>query len=75
VDKEGVTFIVGVVRDVTERKQAEEHLKGSEMQLAEAQRIAHIGSFQLDLITGKVEWSDGMWRIYGLEPYELRNFQ
>jgi two-component system, sensor histidine kinase and response regulator len=68
LDEEGVPFIVAVVRDVTESKLAEEQLKASEMQLAEAQRIARIGSFQFNLVTGSVQWSDGMWRIYGLEP-------
>ncbi|MFN2598295.1 MAG: response regulator, partial [Pyrinomonadaceae bacterium] len=50
-----------------ERKQAEEQLGTKEMLLAESQRIARIGTFELDLTTGEVKWSDEMWRIFGLE--------
>ncbi|MET0753565.1 MAG: response regulator [Pyrinomonadaceae bacterium] len=53
-----------------ERKRDEEKLRNSEMRLAEAQRIARIGSFQIELATGYIEWSDEMWRIFGLEPRE-----
>jgi PAS domain S-box-containing protein len=50
-----------------ERKRAEEQLRTSEMLLVESQRIAHLGSFQLDMVTGKVKWSEETWRIFGLE--------
>ncbi len=55
------------LHDMTERKRAEEQLRTSEMLLAESQRIAHLGSFELDLATGSVNWSDETWRIFGLE--------
>jgi signal transduction histidine kinase len=37
-------------------------------QLVEAQRIAHIGSWEWDADTGEVVWSDGMYAIYGVDP-------
>jgi PAS domain S-box-containing protein len=37
-------------------------------QLAEAQRIAHLGSWELDLETRQLLWSDEHYRIFGLEP-------
>jgi len=40
----------------------------SERQLAVAQRIAHLGSWQLDLPGGGMLWSDELFRIFGLEP-------
>jgi PAS domain S-box-containing protein len=40
-------------------------------QLLEAQSIAHIGSWQWDLKTGVLTWSDEMYRIYGVEPGEF----
>src|SRR6185503_6618190 len=39
-----------------------------ERQLAAAQQITHIGSFEWDLTTNAVTWSDELYRIYGLEP-------
>lgn len=40
----------------------------SERQLAQAQRIAQLGSWEWDVETGRLTWSDEMYRIYGLEP-------
>lgn len=39
-----------------------------ERQLEAAQKITHIGSWEWDLATGVVTWSDELYRIYGLEP-------
>jgi PAS domain S-box-containing protein len=64
-------YIIAIVEDITERKQAEEKLKLSESQLAEAQRLAHIGSWSLDLSSKKVTWSDELYRIFGVQPSEF----
>jgi PAS domain S-box-containing protein len=56
-----------VARDITERKSTEEALKESKQRLAEAQRIAHLGSWHLDLDTGQVTWSEEVYRIYGVD--------
>ncbi len=63
-------IIAGIVVDVdiTERKQMEVALKKSENSLAEAQRIAHIGSWEWDIRTGEVYWSAELYSIYGLDP-------
>jgi len=53
-----------------ERKQAEEELKRSEERLAAAQKMAHVGSWEWDVITNKVVWSDEEYRLFGLEPGE-----
>ncbi|HEU0054935.1 MAG TPA: PAS domain S-box protein [Longimicrobium sp.] len=39
-----------------------------ERQLAEAQAVAHLGSWEWEVDGGEVRWSDEMFRIYGLEP-------
>ena len=58
---------IELVRDITERKRAEHALKESEWQMKEVQRIANLGSWQLDYATGKLVWSDETYRILGLQ--------
>jgi PAS domain S-box-containing protein len=67
--------IVRVSNDITERKKAEEDLRSSREQLAVAQRIARIGSWEYDLVTGQGIWSDELARIYGYEPAEVRDLR
>ena len=57
--------------EITERKKAEEELRKSEKSLAEAQRIAHLGSWELDLVKNELTWSDEVYRIFGLRPQEF----
>ena len=37
-------------------------------ELDEAQRVAHVGSFEWDIVANSVSWSDELYRIYGLDP-------
>src|SRR5205085_994660 len=64
-------YYEGTVEDITERKQAEEKLAASEKQLAEAQKIAHLGSWEWDVAADRVTWSDELFRIFGLRPQEF----
>jgi two-component system cell cycle sensor histidine kinase/response regulator CckA len=57
-----------IYRDITDRKRADAALQEREKQLAESQRIAHIGSWEHNLKTGKVIWSDELFRLLGLDP-------
>jgi PAS domain S-box-containing protein len=43
-----------------------ERLRESESRFVEAQRIAHIGSWEWDIAANRVTWSDELHRIYGL---------
>ena len=47
-------------------------LKESEEGLAEAQRMAHIGNWRWNIVTGELFWSDEVYRIFGLNPQEFR---
>jgi PAS domain S-box-containing protein len=58
-------------RDITERKRAEEELKRSQSRLADAQRIARVGSWEWDVVTGKRSWSDEFFRLLGFKPGEI----
>jgi len=63
-------FWQGVIFDLTERKETEEALRRSEASLAESQRIAQLGTWEWDVVTGEVWWSEETYRIHGLDPTE-----
>lgn len=64
----GPSSSMAIVQDITERRQAEQALRASEADLQEAQRVALMGSWHLDLLTQTVTGSDQMYRIMGMEP-------
>ncbi|HET9590272.1 MAG TPA: PAS domain S-box protein, partial [Anaerolineales bacterium] len=59
--------LIGLGHDITERKLAEERLIQSERDLAEAQRVAKIGSWRFDSRTNAVRWSEELYRIFGVQ--------
>jgi PAS domain S-box-containing protein len=54
----------------TQLEKAYNSLKESEEGLAEAQRMAHIGNWDLNLVTGKGYWSEELYRIFRRNPQE-----
>ncbi len=56
-----------------ERDRVEKTLQESEARLSEAQRIAHIGSWEWDIIKNKTHHSDEVYRIFGRSPQEFGN--
>ena len=67
--------MLGTISDITEQVATErerarlvEGLRRSERNLAEAQRISHIGSWEWDLATETAQRSEELHRIYGVEP-------
>ena len=51
--------------------EAKEKSEESEIQLKEAQQIAHLGHWELDLVNDKLIWSDEIYRIFNLKPQEF----
>ncbi|WP_228038429.1 PAS domain-containing protein [Nodosilinea sp. LEGE 06152] len=60
--------LVGTVLDISEIKRVEAQLRYSQAALAEAQRMVHLGSWELDVLTQKLTWSDELFRILGFDP-------
>jgi PAS domain S-box-containing protein/putative nucleotidyltransferase with HDIG domain len=58
---------VGILRDITARKRDEENLRRSEESLKEAQRIAQLGNWELDLVHDTLSWSDETYRIFEID--------
>lgn len=64
---DGQDYNLAFSHDITQRKQAEEALQHSEKLLAEAQRIAHIGSWEIDIANNQLFWSDETYRIWEID--------
>ncbi|MCI0537401.1 MAG: PAS domain-containing protein [Verrucomicrobiales bacterium] len=57
-----------LTREIEEHRKARESLSKSQAQLAQAQKIARLGSWEWDIVEDKVNWSDETCRLYGLQP-------
>ncbi|MFV9647034.1 MAG: PAS domain-containing protein, partial [Desulfobacterales bacterium] len=53
------------------RNRAVEALTYEKTRLAEAQRIAHLGNWEWNIVTNKLSWSGEVYRIFGIEPHEF----
>ncbi len=71
-DSEGnVTGVLGIFWDITEQHRAVQELEQSQANLAEAQRIAKLGSWELNLVTDELTWSDEMYEIFEIDKAEF----
>ncbi|UJA19615.1 PAS domain S-box protein [Thermoleophilia bacterium SCSIO 60948] len=64
----GIFGLATIARDVTARRQMEAEVAAERARLADAQRLASLGSYQLDLDTGEMIWSRQMLINYGIDP-------
>jgi PAS domain S-box-containing protein len=73
LDASGAVAGVGVVAsDITDRRLTEQALREQRTLLAEAQKIAGLGSWEWDPESGRVNWSDELYRIYGVSPESFK---
>lgn len=66
-----ISGAVVTAMDITESKLLRDELAGSARRLAEAQRLAQVGSFEKDYVQGTKSWSDEFCRILGYAPGEV----
>ena len=66
-----LSHFVGVMRDITDRKNTIEALRQSEHDLLEAEKSSQVGHWIWDAATNKLSWSDEMKRIWQREPEEF----
>jgi signal transduction histidine kinase len=62
------TALCLLARDVTHRKKSMESLQKSEALLAQAEQLANMGSFDVNLETGEILWSAQLYRAFKLNP-------
>ncbi|MBF6057780.1 hybrid sensor histidine kinase/response regulator [Thiomicrorhabdus heinhorstiae] len=65
------TEVLGVSQDITLDKKTHEEILASRRQLSDAQKIAKMGSWYLDLENGELQWSDEIYRIFELDPQDF----
>lgn len=66
---------VSVVRDITERKRDIAILQQSEERLRLAQESAHVGIWDWEVTTGKLEFTPELHKLYGLPPGTIKTYQ
>ncbi len=67
--------------EIVEREHTEAALRDNQVELQrnqdllnEAQRLGHLGSWELNLVTGELRWSDEIYRMFELDPLKFTPF-
>ncbi|WP_281324101.1 histidine kinase dimerization/phospho-acceptor domain-containing protein [Flavobacterium sp. IMCC34518] len=64
-------LIYAIARDVTDMRKTQEKLLSSEKSLNEAQKIAKIGSWDFNLTTQELNWSNELYKIFEIEKKDF----
>ncbi|MBE9184078.1 PAS domain S-box protein [Microcoleus sp. LEGE 07076] len=67
IEIHGETCVISVIQDITDRKLAEEKLRGLAVSLAAAQRMARVGNWECDFSANTTTWSEELSQIFGLD--------
>jgi PAS domain S-box-containing protein len=70
-----VLYFLTHVEDISDRKAAADRLSERDRQLGAAQAIAHVGSWEWDIPTDRVTWSDELYRLHGLPPTSAASYR
>jgi PAS domain S-box-containing protein len=68
LEADGRRYRVNIVRDISAQQAARETLSTRHRQLAEAQHLARMGSWELSMQTGECTWSEELYRLFGGDP-------
>jgi signal transduction histidine kinase len=71
-DIDGTPLVLTLGLDITRRKRAEDELRRSAARLVEAERLAHLGSWELDPDSRQLIWSEEMYRIFNVDPEKFK---
>ncbi|NJK84805.1 MAG: PAS domain S-box protein [Bacteroidales bacterium] len=69
-EKGNVKYAIAAITDITDKKTLEQVLMQNELRNKNIEKIAHIGSWEMDFESQKMICSDELFRILGLEPDE-----
>jgi signal transduction histidine kinase len=64
-------FATTLVWQMRRQARTSENLRASEAGLREAQQLAKLGNWELDLVSGKLSWSDEIYRIFEIDPAQF----
>lgn len=63
-------IVNGALQDITEQRLREDELRVLKNRLADAQLLARVGSWEFNVDTGEVWWSDEVFALFGVDPSE-----
>ena len=67
-DQNEITGFIGLIRDITERQRIEAELQEQKAMLERTEKVARIGSWEWDIATDNVVWSEELFRIFKMDP-------
>lgn len=67
---ENLSYAISAINNHRQKEQATMQLIESEQSLSQAQRLAHLGSWELDLQNNQLHWSDEVYAIFEIDPNE-----
>ena len=70
---DGLPHFQSLYSDITEKKKAEQALRDNEESFREAEKIAQMGNWENNMLTNEGKWSENLFRVLGLQPYEIKD--